>query len=302
MPLPAIDDIDREIARLAVDEAVALRSFDFAARLANRLPADDLRAHGRSARLLERDPLAPARGRAGVSERARRRRPLGFEAVREIGLALSVLLAACSTLPEHARPRAELVDPASYRATDAIRYRALTRADFRATEPPKQVAAHANSFGAFTCASVVPEGMTRVRLEPAHEPGIYVATLENAAFHAEMDRGCSWWNPAGTPVPKAYVLEHEQIHFALTEIQARRLGAAMREVRLRTDAPQSAGAELERRYHALLETAMAELLRRSTEFDEDTSGSYEPEQQARWLARVESELARTGPSARATQP
>jgi hypothetical protein len=100
-------------------------------------------------------------------------------------------------------------------------------------------------------------------------------------------------------VPGAYVLEHEQIHFALTEIQARRLVAAMREVRLRTDAPDSAGSELERRYHALLEAAMAELLRASTEFDEDTSGSYQPKRQARWRARVESELARGGPPASA---
>jgi len=217
-------------------------------------------------------------------------------------LALSTLLVACSTLPDHARPRAGLVDPASYRATDVIRYRGLTRADFRASEPPKQVAAHAKSFGAFSCVSVVPEGMTRVRLEPAREPGTYLASFENVGFHAELDRGCSWWNPAGPPVPSAYVLEHEQIHFALTEIQARRLSAEMREARLRTDAPHSAAAELERRYHALLEAAMAELLRTSTEFDEDTSGGYEPERQARWLARVESELARTGSSVRAIRP
>ncbi len=217
-------------------------------------------------------------------------------------LALSALLVACSALPDHARPRAEVMDPASYRATDVIRYRRLTRTDFRATEPPRQVAAHAKSFGAFTCANIVPEGMTRPRIEPSREPGIHVASFENVEFHAEMDRACSWWNPAGPPVPSAYVLEHEQIHFALTEIQARRLNVAMREVRLRTDSPHSVAAELERRYHALLEAAGKDLLRTSTEFDEDTSGSYQPERQSRWLARVESELARTGRAEPATRP
>jgi hypothetical protein len=204
-----------------------------------------------------------------------------------------MLLVACSTLPDHARPQAEVRDPSAYRATDPIRYRAITRADFRAATPPAQVAAHAKSFGAFTCASIVPKGVTRARIEPDREPGIWVGRFENTAFRAEMDRACSWWNPEQVPVPAAYVLEHEQIHFALTEIVARRLGARLREVRLRTDSPASAGAELQKRYDALLEASRTELLDTSTEFDDDTSGSYQPERQARWLARVESELART---------
>jgi hypothetical protein len=203
-----------------------------------------------------------------------------------------MLLAACSALPDHARPRGEVMEPAAYRATDTIRYRAITRADFRAAAPPAHVAEHAKSFGAFTCASIVPDGMTRVRFEPDRKPGTWLGRLENTSFHAEMDRGCSWWNPGKVPVPAAYVLEHEQIHFALTEIAARRLAARLREVGLRTDSPESAGAELQKRFDALLDASRAELLRTSTEFDEDTSGSYQPDRQARWLARVESELAR----------
>jgi len=212
------------------------------------------------------------------------------------GLA-ALLLLACSTLPEHARPRAGVMDPSAYQATDTIRYRKLTRADFRAAAPPAHVAEHANSFGAFTCANVVPDGMTRVRFDPTREKGTWLASLENAAFHAEMDRGCSWWNPKGPEVPAAYVLEHEQIHFALTEIQARRLNAKLREVRMETDSPESAAAELQGRYNEALEEATKELLRASTDFDEDTSGSYEPARQARWRERVESDLARSGGSA-----
>jgi hypothetical protein len=194
------------------------------------------------------------------------------------------------------------MDPSAYTATDTIRYREITRADFRAAGPPAHVAAHARSFGAFTCANVVPEGMTRVLFDPTREPGIYVARLENTTFRAEMDRGCSWWNPEGTPIPAAYVLQHEQIHFALTEIQARRLTAELRELRLRTDSPQSAAAELQGRYNEALEDATAELLRTSTRFDQDTSGRYDPAQQAQWLERVEAELARTRASASAAVP
>jgi hypothetical protein len=204
-----------------------------------------------------------------------------------------MLLAACSTLPDYARPQAERRDPSTHRARDAIRYRQITRADFRAAAPPAHVAAHAKSFGAFTCARIVPRRPTRVRFEPDREPGSWLGRFENTAFRAEMDRACSWWNPEKVPVPAAYVLEHEQIHFALTELVARRLGARLREVRLRTDSPASGSAELQKRYDALLDASRAELLDTATEFDEDTSGSYQPERQARWLARVRSELART---------
>jgi hypothetical protein len=39
-----------------------------------------------------------------------------------------------------------------------------------------------------------------------------------------MNRDCSWWNEKAT-MDAAYVLEHEQIHFALTELGARSLSA-----------------------------------------------------------------------------
>ena len=214
--------------------------------------------------------------------------------MRALAPPIATLLVACSTLPDHAPPRAGLMRPADYRATDVIRYRAITRADFRAAAPPAPVAEHAKSFGAFTCASIVPAGMTRVRFDPDREPERWLGRLENTAFHAEMDRGCSWWNPEKVPVPAAYVLEHEQIHFALTEIQARQLAARLGAVSLRTDSPSpTVASELQKRYDALLEAARDELLRTSTEFDEDTSGGYEPERQKRWLERVEAELART---------
>ena len=49
------------------------------------------------------------------------------------------------------------------------------------------------------------------------------ARVHNLAFTAFMDRDCSWWNPQYTGLPHEYILEHEQIHFALFEIAARRL-------------------------------------------------------------------------------
>jgi hypothetical protein len=207
-----------------------------------------------------------------------------------VGLVATVL-AACSALPEHARPRVELMDSAAYRPLDVIRYRQISREDFRADSPPESVAEHAAASGAYTCANLVPDAETQVRVVATREPGTYLATLVEARFHAEMDRACSWWNPRGTRLPSAYVLQHEQIHFALVEIHARRLSAEVQRLRLETDSPRSAHQELQRRYDALVRAAVARLLRDNTDFDEDTSARYEPERQSRWLARVQAELA-----------
>lgn len=237
--------------------------------------------------------------RGAVEEVLRRTTPILYMAGARAALLLATGLVACAPLPQHARPQAGIMDPAEYSASDVVRYRKLSRADFRAGAPPPSVAAHATSFGAFTCANVVPESATRVRFDPGAQPDTWVARLEGTAFHAEMDRGCSWWNPAELPVPSEYVLEHEQIHFALTEIHARRLSAALREVRMPTSSPDDAAAELQRRYDALLRAAMEDLLREATAFDEDTSFRYEPARQRRWLERVERALAETAAAAAA---
>jgi len=193
-------------------------------------------------------------------------------------------------LPAFALPQAEVMDPRDYHARDAITYRRLTRADFRGKAPPAQVAAHADLAGAFTCASIVPQGVARAVAEPSAKPGVYVARFEDAVFRAQMDRACSWWNPLSRDLPTEYVLEHEQIHFALTELGARHLTRALREVRVEAG-PTDAPAVLERRFQALLNQAREELLRTNTEFDRDTSGRYAPERQHEWLERVERELA-----------
>jgi hypothetical protein len=195
-------------------------------------------------------------------------------------------------LPAFALPHAEVMDPSKYRATDVIPYRQLTREDFRGTAPPAQVAAHADAAGAFTCGNIVPLGAASSRFDPTRKPGIYVGRFENAAFHAQMDRGCSWWNDGQAGLPSAYVLEHEQIHFALTEIAARHLTAAVRAERVETSA-QRGDALLRERYDAILQEAMKELLRTNTAFDRDTSGRYEPERQREWLERVQRELGQT---------
>jgi hypothetical protein len=203
------------------------------------------------------------------------------------------LLAACGTSGGYVAPRATVVRPDRYTATDAIPYRTLTPEDFLASAPPAEVAAQAPVLGAWTCANVVPEAQPRIVLEPGDEPGTHVARLSTASFRAEMDRSCSWWNPKALGLPRNYILQHEQIHFGLTELAARRLSVEIGDLRVVVRSPQEAGPALQREYDRRVQRMSTELVRENTEFDRRTSGRHDPATQAGWWARVQQDLAQT---------
>ena len=198
------------------------------------------------------------------------------------------------TLPDYARPRVERVRAEDYQAGDVIRYRSVTRNDFRAEAPPAHAAGTADRMGAFTCANIVPDGSPQVSFSPGPEPGSMVARLDSVRFYAVMDRDCSWWNPKAVRDPD-YILQHEQIHFGLTELQARRLSAAMRDVRLVVRSPEQAAEQMQRLYDQNAQESSEQLVRDSTRYDEETSFRSAPKAQARWLEYVERELAKTAP-------
>jgi hypothetical protein len=117
-----------------------------------------------------------------------------------------------------------------------------------------------------------------------------VADLE---FEALMDRGCSWWNDARKGYSDAYMLEHEQVHLALFEVEARRL--TRRTTRARISARRGADPDelverLQRRIDREVKSATQAVLQRSLRFDEDTSFQQRPELQRRWLETLEAEL------------
>ena len=218
-----------------------------------------------------------------------------------LALALAGLLAACATrgpaeLPDFALP--QVLQPRERSAMDLIPYRELTLADFRAEHPPAEFGGHAFEAGAFTCASLAPIGTALVRFHSTSVPGIAVGRFENVGFRAQMDRSCSWWNTKSVGLPTAYLLEHEQIHFALTEIEARRLTAALRALRVEDQSDRGL-ALLQEQYAALLDESRQRLLRTNSDFDRATSGRYAPDEQRGWLARVNRELAETAAAATA---
>ena len=109
-----------------------------------------------------------------------------------------------------------------------------------------------------------------------------------------MDRSCSWWNDAASSIPPAYVLEHEQIHFALAELAARGLNARAaslaRGFQFETYRPEELAPNAKRYVEGAIRQAMQALVERNASFDRDTSLGYQPDKQAAWLDRVEAEL------------
>lgn len=204
-------------------------------------------------------------------------------------------------LPDEARGSTWQLDPSQKGRTDLISYRALGRKDFRAKQPPPQARASADRLGAATCSYLLPDQESlRIQATPRKRKDgswEYVAKPDRLHFSGAMDRRCSWWNDRQKQLPPDYVLAHEQIHFALTEIHARRLNARGDELVRRMTAvdrdPHRAIAAAERSLQRVLEEESRALLAQNDRFDADTSLGHRPDAQAQWQQRVAKELRET---------
>src|SRR5688572_27759657 len=123
------------------------------------------------------------------------------------------LVACGSSLPPEGRPTGTMVHDRSFlENADEITYRALTREDFKAKNPPPQADEFAKLLGAVSCTNVRVTDDTSFLIEP--RGSAFETRVTRLGFIARMDRNCSWWNPEPGGQPEAYLLEHEQTHFA----------------------------------------------------------------------------------------
>jgi hypothetical protein len=207
----------------------------------------------------------------------------------------------CSTLPEYAAPKGGVVEAGKLDSSDVIGYRLLTRADFRGTHAPPEFAQVADRVGAATCGQVRTTSDTTFFIKwrqetPSSEKHHWVE-VKKLSFMALMDRRCSWWNDKAAARAPGYVLQHEQIHFALYELGARKLNASVEALKRDMTAEGGSQAEVESRAQRALNDALVkateDLLERNREFDEDTSLGYRPDRQRAWLQRVNEELSAT---------
>ncbi len=210
------------------------------------------------------------------------------------GLAVALALAACSRLPDFAAPRGGSLDP-STPPGDWIRYRALERSDFKRAAPPGKTKDGSYELGAQTCAYIKTSSDVQIDIVNVTEPSGATRVegrLRNLHFVAWMDRECSWWNPTNDDV--RYTLEHEQVHFAISELAARKLNqeaaSLMRELHVNADTQKEVVDEIQTKVKALLDEQNDAALDRNRAFDEETSAGKFPVQQHAWHERIEREL------------
>jgi hypothetical protein len=200
---------------------------------------------------------------------------------RSVLSSLAILAIAEIVIPGCASSPAP--QPEDWTSGDVVGYRLLTKDDFRASRSSRVWGNIAH--GAEICTHIVPaEG----------EEG-------TVAFRAVMRPECSFWNetvgPLGTlgglagvsvvpglptQQPDWYILQHEQIHFAIMEVAARRLSRHIAEL------PESD------RTPAAVESAYALTLSRTQErhaqFDAATSGTFDPARLGAWVRALETEM------------
>lgn len=216
-------------------------------------------------------------------------------------LALAALLTTCSRLPDYAKGEGGIVDPSKVDVSDLITYRTLSREDFKADEPPAEKRKYAEQLGALTCAYVMSTPETQIWVQEIRDSGgdsSFEGKFKQLGFQAFMDRKCSWYNPKGKNLSDAYVLQHEQIHFALAELEARRLNAdsprIIDEFRVTGSSLEEVQGILNEKLSTLLDEAMENLQDKNDDFDEETSMTYAPEAQKQWYERVTEGLEQAG--------
>lgn len=214
-------------------------------------------------------------------------------------LLLLLVFAACSRLPDFAAPKRIDSDSAEGAPSDdLISYRKLERGDFKRAVAPGEVKHGKYELGALTCGSISTSPDTQLELVTTKEPDgqvRYTGTLKILRFRSLMDRKCSWWNPTNQQYD--YTLQHEQIHFALHEIEARRLNEKAAKLVKTTKVEADDKDAVVERLNALIKELLDEhieiALERNHDFDSDTSLGHDPKRQQEWWNTVQRELAET---------
>lgn len=202
-------------------------------------------------------------------------------------VALLILVAGCSS---YVAPTSVRVDPSALDEACLIAYRTLVRADFKAAHAPCQL--DASSVGAVT-AALLRTSCYRITTYRRSEDAAFVAVIENLRFEARMSQNHSWWNPERDSC-EVELLEHEQTHFAFSELAARGANAHIEEIRARTCSAAATEREAihvaRTRLQRELDRVQSEIEARNEQFDRDTCNGRHAESSHRWFVAVQREL------------
>lgn len=162
-------------------------------------------------------------------------------------------------------------------------WRTLTWDDFRGSlRRGQQAAGIATNIVIELGASTVDEA----------EPGVWVARPVGQSVYAVMDKLRSGVGPGGKTDE---ILAHEQLHFDLAEVQARRLHAELLAIEARGASEQAARNRLVAAVNAAYSTHVQALARMQAEYDAESVHGTRRKQQRKWAKGVTAMLAAAAP-------
>ncbi len=213
-----------------------------------------------------------------------------------IALLFVSVLSGCAELPEYARPQFfSGADGSGYDQT-SFGYRQLEIADFQADSLPASYSEFNHRIQARSCISFKPSDDTVIHIARGNVAGqqLYLGSFTTFAFQAVFNPACSWWSPDVPKHVESYVLQHEQIHFALAELAARKLNRESQQKVTEHlsfgETPADVQAELVDLAQRISREAVEVEIKNHTRFDEETSLVYDPIAQQRWYDDVSSLL------------
>lgn len=213
-----------------------------------------------------------------------------------LAMAVVLICAACARLPEYARPHLTKLQAGATVGKDSFAHRRLTIADFQADALPEEVAHYSRNIQARSCIRIAPANTTKIHISRGVVANreVYVGRFTAITFQAVFDPQCSWWNPEVPKKRKRYVLQHEQIHFDLAELGARRLNRLysneLQEYLAFGDSPREVRNKLLSEAQKVSRRGGDKDMQTHTDFDEDTSLYFDPQAQRIWFERVRREL------------
>jgi hypothetical protein len=211
-----------------------------------------------------------------------------------VALLAMCLCMSCSRLPSYSHPRVAArggVVPA-----ETIPYRTLEVGDFQAQSLPEDLLNHRQELNAHSTVALRTCPGAHYALSFVSDAGSQVscARVMDLRFEALMLPGKSWLRPSLETDMTGYVLQHEQVHFAVMELTARRLNQRIFVEGDRLKACEKDAEAAITSVSAKIDTWLAEAeqaaLRQHGDFDEATSYRYVPHIQQQWYDRVLREL------------
>ena len=205
-------------------------------------------------------------------------------------------IASCSQLPDYARPRFYDGEEVSTGVSAGFNYRRLSIEDFQAAELPSEDQRYHGFINARSCINIRPANATKAYISKTSYYGsdLYVGTFTHIEYEALFIPSCSWWNPKIPAKRIDYVLQHEQIHFAIGELTARKVTQAVNEEIKNFTAIGSSQADVTEELMKTLRDAAHKIIESElavhTSFDKETSMFVDRNAQQRWFTRISKEL------------